>query len=76
MKAKRLEVLEKLKKGELTIEQADNELLVLYNVSSSTCNEIHTQTDDDYEPIIKHFKDESGYDTSFDSKPMGGFSDW
>lgn len=32
MKAKRLQILEKLKKGELTIEQADKELLVLYNV--------------------------------------------
>ena len=34
MKTKRLEVLQKLKKGELTIEQADKELLVLYNVSN------------------------------------------
>ena len=69
MKVKRLEVLDKLKKGELTIEQADKELLVLYNVSSSTC---------DYEPIIKHFRDdnEDSKNTDWDSPPIGGFSDW
>lgn len=82
MKAKRLEVLQKFKKGELTIEQADKELLVLYNVSSSTCDEIFTQaakTDWD-EPVIKHFRDDNEgnkyTDWDWDSPPIGGFSDW
>lgn len=33
MKEQRLEVLNRLKKGEITEEQADSELLFLYNVS-------------------------------------------
>lgn len=33
MKTRRLEVLEKLRKGEITVEQSEKELLVLYNVS-------------------------------------------
>ena len=80
MKAKILEILEKLIKGELTIEQADNELLVLYNVSSSTCDETFTQAakSDWDEPVIKHFRDdnEDSKYTDWDSPPIGGFSDW
>lgn len=71
MKAKRLEVLQKLKKGEITIKQADKELLVLYNVSSGTC-----KSDWD-EPVIKHFRDESGNnDDDWDSPVIKHFRDW
>lgn len=80
MKEQRLKVLERLKKGELTIEQADKELLVLYNVSSSTCDEIFTQAakSDWDEPVIKHFRDdnEDSKYNDWDSPPIGGFSDW
>jgi len=76
MKAKRLEVLEKFKKGELTAEQADNELLVLYNVSSSTCYETtHTTKSDWDEPVIKHFSDESNNDDDWDSPVIRHFRD-
>ena len=79
MKNKRLEILEKVVKGQLTIEQADKELLLLYSVSNSTINETYKQTpqeDDNHESLIKHFKDESGNDNSYDSPSIGGFSDW
>jgi hypothetical protein len=80
VKTERLKVLERLKKGELTIEQADNELSSLYNVSSSTCDEIFKQSakSDWDELVIKHFKDDSEDSkyTDWDSPPIGGFSDW
>jgi hypothetical protein len=80
MKTKRLEILKRLKKGELTIEQADKELLVLYNVSSSTRDEIFTQAVKDSfdEPVIKHFRDynEDCRCNDRDSPTIGGFSDW
>ena len=37
MKSKQIEILEKVAKGELTVEQADKELLVLYIVSKRPC---------------------------------------
>jgi len=37
MKSKQIEILEKVAKGELTVQQADKELLVLYIVSKRPC---------------------------------------
>ena len=37
MKSKQIEILEKVAKGEITVEQADKELLVLYIVSKRPC---------------------------------------
>ena len=80
MRDKRLEILRNIAEGKLTIEQADKELLGLYN--SNTCDEIFEQTaksnwDD---PAIKHFKNnddsESNSRDNWEGKSIGGFNDW
>lgn len=47
MKEKRLQILDKLSKGEITSEQADKELLFLFRVSISS----------DCEHDVRNFKD-------------------
>ena len=72
------EILKALDEKKLTVIEAHKNLCGLYNVSNSTCDQIFENDSkvDDYEfNLHQHWKD---YDdrNGFDSKPIGGFSEW
>ena len=76
MKQKIIKIAEDLKQGTITEKEAQNLLLGLFGVSNSTCDQIFEQASkvDDYEfNLHQHWKDDK---TGYDSKPIGGFSDW
>lgn len=78
MKDKIIKIAEDLKQGTITETKARTLLLGLFGISNSTCDQIFKQASkvDDYEfNMHQHWKDEDDK-TGFDSKPIGGFSDW
>ena len=78
MKDKIIKIAKDLEQGTITEREAQTLLLGLFGVSNSTCNQISEQASkvDDYEfNLHQHCKDEDDK-TGFDSKPIGGFSDW
>ena len=78
MKDKIIKIAEDLKRGTITETKARTLLLGLFGVSNSTCDQIFKQDSkvDDYEfNLHKHWADEDDK-TGYDSKPIGGFSDW
>jgi hypothetical protein len=80
MEDKIYDIVTDLIRDDISKDEAIDKLLVLYNVSSSTCDEIFTQAakSDWDEPVIKHFRDdnEDSKYTNWDSLSIGGFSDW
>lgn len=78
MKDKIIKIAEDLKQGTITETKARTILFGLFGVSNSTCDQIfeHDSKVDDYEfNLHKHWVDEDDK-TGYDSKPIGGFSDW
>lgn len=78
MKNKFIKIAEELKQDTITETKARTRLLGLFRVSNSTCDQIFEQASkvDDYDfNLHQHWKDEDDR-TGFDSKPIGGFSDW
>ena len=79
MKDKIIKIAEDLKKGTITEAKAQKLLLALFDVNSnSSCNQIFEQASkvNDHEfNLHQHWKDEDDKN-GFDSKPIGGFSEW